>query len=106
MVTSVKDLMEWDIYEVNSKQHALTGNRVRGRLRKFAVQHNINLLVENTQDGEPRIRFAVISETDITLIQDFLRRLFDDIQIEVVLRNVKNPVLSRIRVNMDNRYTI
>tara|TARA_Y100000034_G_C6681907_1_gene299821 strand:+ start:271 stop:579 length:309 start_codon:yes stop_codon:yes gene_type:complete len=100
------ELIEWDMYEVNSERHPLTGNCVRGRLRKFALQNNINLLVENTQDGEPRIRFAVISGTDISLIQGFLTKLFDDVKIEKVFEKIKNPVLARTQVNLEERYEI
>ena len=102
----MEDLIEWDLYEVSSTKHSLTGNRVRGRLRKFSLENNINLLVENTTDKEARIRFAVISNSEITLIKDFLTKLFGDVLIEKVFDKVKNPVLSKMKVNIESRYTI
>ena len=102
----MEKLIEWDMYEVNSEKYSLINNQVRGRLRKFALENNINLLVENTQDGKPRIRFAVISNTNISPIQEFLTKLFDDVKIETVFEKIKNPVLSRTQVNMENRYQI
>lgn len=97
-------LLEWDVYEVNSKTFPLTGNRVRGRVRKFALNEGINLLVENTQDGPPRIRFAVLSGTDITLVTNFLKSLSADIIVTSVFKKLKNPVLSRTQVNIESRY--
>ena len=99
-----KELVGWDMYEVNSDTFPLTGNRIRGRLRKFTLENNINFLVENTQDGPPRIRFAVLAGEDISLIKNFLEDLSQDIQIEIVFEKVKNPVLSRTQVNLVHRY--
>ena len=99
-------LLEWNIYEVNSKNHPLTKNRVRGRLRKFALNNNINLLVENTQDGDSRIRFAVLSGTNITPIKNFLIKLFPDVTFDLVFEKVNNPVLSRTQVNLEHRYEL
>ena len=102
----MEHLIEWDLYEVSSIKNPLTKNKVRGRLRKFSLENNINLLVENTMDKDARIRFAVISNSDITLIKDFLTKLFDDVLIEKVFDKVKNPVLSKVKVNIESRYTI
>jgi len=100
------ELIEWDMYEVSSHEGSVTGNKVRGRLRKFALNNNINLLVENTQDGDPRIRFAVLSGESIDPIKDFLIGLFSDVIFELVYEKVKNPVLSRTQVNLEHRYEI
>ncbi len=98
------DLIRWDIYEINSKNHQLTSRRVRGRLRKFALSKNINLLTENTEKGEPRVRFALFSGSDPEIINEFLKTMFPDIQIELVLKNIANPVLSKLKVNSTERY--
>ena len=99
-------LIEWNIYEINSKKHRLTQNRVRGRLRKFALLNNINLLTENTEKGEPRVRFAIISGEDISKIKNFLINLFDDVKVDLVREKIKNPVLSKLKINLEHRYEI
>ncbi len=100
------ELIEWDMYEVSSEKHPLTGNMVRGRLRKFCLGRSINVLVENTQDKEARIRFAVISGTDISLIKEFFKNLFNDVLIKRVFEKIKNPILAKIKCNIEERYTI
>ena len=94
------------MYEVSSEKYSLTGNMVRGRLRKFCLEKNINLLVENTQDKDAHIRFAVISGNDISLIKDFLKIHFDDVQVELVFEKIKNPILAKVKCNIEKRYTI
>ena len=39
-------------------------------------------------------------------IKEFLNNLLPDATIELVRENVANPVLSKLKVNIDDRYTI
>jgi len=101
----MNNIIEWDVYEVSSIKHSLVKNKVRGRIRKFAIENNINLLVENSIDDESKIRFAVFANDNIDLIREFIVNLFDDAKIEKVL-TAKNPVLSKLKVNSSERYEI
>lgn len=78
---------------------------LRGRLRKFANQQNINLLTENEENGS-KVRFALLTESDPTTMSAFIISLVPDAQIERVREKVPNPALSKLQVNIDERYTI
>ena len=100
-------LFMWKIYEITSKND-LQGVMFRGRLRKFATLNEINLLVENDEVDKNCVRFTVlISESEhISTIINFIKEKIDK---EVNVRFVgdfQNPVLSKLKVNDENRYTI
>ncbi len=100
----MNNIIEWDVYEISSNNNPLIKNKVRGRLRKFAINNKINFLVENGQDKEAIVRFALISETNPQPIKDFIKSLFEDVKIELVLKKIQNPVLSKLKVNLIERY--
>ncbi len=97
-------LLLWDIYEITSTQ-SLQGVMLRGRLRKFANQEDVNLLVEN-DENENVVRFAVFEGCDVSLVADYIRSMIPGAQIECVRERISNPVLSKLKVNEDERYTI
>ncbi len=101
-----KELIRWDIYEITTKETPINGVMLRGRLRKFYLEKGINLLTENTQDIEASVRFAVISGHDVSDINDYLISIIDDVTIKLVLESVPNPVLSKLKVNIEDRYTL
>lgn len=98
------DLLLWDIYEIQSPS-SLQGVMLRGRLRKFANQKAFNLLTENEEAGAA-VRFALIGSSDPAVIIGFIGSIIPDATIERVRENVPNPVLSKLQVNIDDRYTI
>jgi len=100
----MNNIIECDVYEISSNNNPLIKNKVRGRLRKFAINNKINFLVENGQDKEAIVRFALISETNPQPIKDFIKSLFEDVKIELVLKKIQNPVLSKLKVNLIERY--
>jgi hypothetical protein len=97
------NLLYWDIYEIRSIS-SLHGIMLRGRLRKFANQNDQNLLVENEETGDA-VRFALLSGSDSTWISEFARSVVSDADIKRVRDNIPNPVLSKLQVNLDERYT-
>lgn len=97
-------LLLWDIYEIHSST-SLQGVMLRGRLRKFANQHNENLLVENDEDKNV-VRFALLAESDPALIRGYIFSIIPDAQITRIQDAIPNPVLSKLKVNLDDRYTI
>ncbi len=97
-------ILSWDIYEIESSDAMLHGVKLRGRIRKFAIEQGMNCLVENATDKENGVRFALESDSDITLISDFVKILLPEAEITKVMDAVQNPVLSKLKVNDVSRY--
>ena len=100
------DLIKWDIYEITTKKTPINGVMLRGRLRKFYLEKKKNLLTENTQDIEASVRFAVFSGESIEDVKNYLESIIPDISIEKVMESIPNPVLSKLKVNIEDRYTL
>ena len=106
-----KPVLTWQIYEAFSNTTSLINVKFRGTLRKFALEKQINLLVENATDKENVVRFAILvdydSDSNYKMISSFLLEKFAD-KVEVLIlkdfRFVENPVLSKLVVNNDSRY--
>ncbi|MDO8538157.1 MAG: hypothetical protein Q7S21_04695 [archaeon] len=90
----------------SSKTSSLTGVKLRGRIRKFGLENGLNVLAENASDVKGNARIAVIAGTKISLIEKFLKQIVPDSKIELKLKNISNPVLSKLKVNEENRYEI
>jgi hypothetical protein len=99
-------MLYWDIYEIISETESLNGVMLRGRIRKFALEREKDILVENTEDKENSVCFAVLVGTNIGSIQKYIVSFIPDAKIVLVLQNVKNPVLSKLKVNQEERYTL
>lgn len=54
-------LLKWNIYEISTDKTSITGAMFRGRIRKLGLENNFNVLVENAEDIENRVRFAIIN---------------------------------------------
>ena len=104
----MEKILKWDIYEISSEEESLHKVKFRGRIRKFSLLNNINLLVENVskKDGENKVRFAVLNKEDAEKIKKFVFEIFPKLEIKLVLENVENPVLSRLQINNSERYFI
>lgn len=99
-------LISWDIYEIKTEKTPINGVMLRGRIRKLCLENNTNVLVENTQDVDGDVRFAVISGEKPTDIINYLNKIIPDIKIELVRENIINPVLSKLKVNIKERYDL
>ena len=97
---------ERDIYELSSEKNKITWVRVRWRTRKFCLENNITIILDNTTDKEWCVRFWVPTWYSIEKIESFLKTIIDDSHIELVLEKIKNPVLSKLNVNDESRYNI
>jgi len=102
----MKDLISWNIYEITTVSTPINGVMLRGRIRKFGLENGQNILTENTQDIEYSVRFAVISHDPIHAISEYLISIIPDISIKLVQKNIMNPVLSKLKVNKEERYTL
>ncbi len=98
--------MGWDIYEIRAESTPINNVMLRGRIRKFCLERNRNVLAENTQDIEKAVRFAIPFGEDPLDIKEYLKRILPDVTIELIRENIKNPVLSKLKVNMEDRYTL
>ena len=54
-------MLLWDIYEILSEKHMLHGVKCRGKVRRFAVLNDVDLLIENASDA-PIVRFAILAK--------------------------------------------
>ena len=98
-------MIRWDIYEITSST-PIHGVMLRGRIRKFAIEKNQTCMVENASDKENTVRFAVITEEDSEAITGFIKTLAEGISVEKIEGSIKNPVLSKMKVNDESRYKI
>ena len=100
------NLIKWDIYEISAENSSLTGVKLRGRIRKFGLKNNINILTENTTDVSGNVRIAILENTNISIIDSFLKKIIPDFYLELKVKGIKNPVLSKLKVNDESRYII
>tara|TARA_Y100000310_G_C20477678_1_gene713188 strand:- start:566 stop:910 length:345 start_codon:yes stop_codon:yes gene_type:complete len=107
MVTIMdRELITWDIYEIGADSVPLNGVMLRGRIRKFCIENKRNVLVENTQDVENSVRFAIPSGEDPTSVKDYIIKILPEAKVVLVREDVLNPVLSKLKVNIEDRYKL
>ena len=100
------ELLKWHMYEVTAGASSLNGVMLRGRIRKFGIEHGLNVLVENAEDKENGVRYAVMNANDGDQIGEYIRSVVFDARVTPVGENIVNPVLSKLKVNLEDRYTI
>jgi ketol-acid reductoisomerase len=96
----------WDIYEITTKKTEIHGVMLRGRIRKLGIENGFNVLCENATDVEKCVRFAVITPEDAEKVSDYVKSIIPDVRVAQVLKHVINPVLSKLKVNIEDRYTL
>lgn len=99
-------MYKWDIYEITTRETPIQGVMFRGRIRKYALLNNINLLAENASDKENVVRFAIESGSSPEEIITFLKSIVSDVNVELIEKDLINPVLSKMKVNIEDRYDI
>lgn len=99
-------LLMWDIYEIHTTQTEIHGVMLRGRIRKLGLEQGFNVLCENATDEEKCVRFAVLSHEDAKIVTDYLKSIIPDVTVVPVAESVRNPVLSKLKVNKDERYIL
>lgn len=99
-------ILSWDFYEIRSTGTALHGIKLRGKIRKFTIGNNISCLMENASDEENVVRFALLANTDPKQIIDFVKKVIPEAVIAESLKNIPNPVLSKLKVNDSTRYEV
>lgn len=105
-INMTTDLLSWDIYQITTETTEIHGVMLRGRIRKLGLEHGFNVLCENATDEERCVRFATLYGEDPIIVIDYLKRIIPDVKTELVLDNVANPVLSKLKVNKEERYTL
>ncbi len=99
-------MINWNIYEISSSTQTLHGVKFRGRIRKFAISQNINVLSENATDTDNVVRFALEASQSPEPFIEFINAIMPDCQVKLVATQVTNPVLSKLKVNQAERYHI
>jgi len=99
------DVLKWDMYEITAKTE-IHGVMLRGRIRRLGLERGFNVLCENATDAENCVRFAVFNDDDAGKVSDYLRTIIPDVSVRAVLSGVANPVLSKLKVNKEERYSL
>lgn len=99
-------LLNWRVYDISAETSSLNGAMLRGRIRKLGIEKGFNVLAENTEDRENGVRFAVLAEADADIIKSYLNTIANDISISLLESGVVNPVLSKLKVNIESRYQL
>ncbi len=82
---------------------------LRGRIRKFGLENDIDVLAENAEDEENAVRIALLTKSAPSLlieITGFLTRIIPDIEVVYSMSGVRNPILSKLKCNDESRYKI
>ncbi|MCD8494670.1 MAG: hypothetical protein LRY46_00905 [Candidatus Pacebacteria bacterium] len=93
----MQSLNLYTIYEIYSPTQPLHGVMFRGRIRKLCIEKNINVLVENAEDKDNVVRFAVLDPRDAIDITDYVMSITPDAEISLCLERVPNPILSKLK---------
>ena len=99
-------ILYWDFYEIRSTGVPLHGVKLRGRIRKFTIENDITCLMENASDEENVVRFALLADEDPARVLAFVKSLVPEVSISESLKNIPNPVLSKLKINDPTRYEI
>ena len=102
----MNELIKWNIYEISAQQSSLNGVMLRGRIRKFGLERAMNVLAENAEDLENGVRFATTSPEDAQQVSEYVLSIIGDANVQLVSEQVVNPVLSKLKVNLADRYTL
>lgn len=99
-------VITWDVYEIRTRQTEIHGVMLRGRLRKLGLEQSFNVLCENATDAENCVRFAVPAGETPDPINQYVTSVIPDASVVQVATAIKNPVLSKLKVNKEERYTL
>lgn len=99
-------LLSWRVYDISAVTSSLNGVMLRGRIRKLGIEKGFNVLAGSAEDRENGVRFAVLAEADADIIKSYLQAISDDISVTLLESDVVNPVLSKLKVNIESRYKI
>lgn len=97
-------MISWDIYTVQPTTDPITGVKFRGRVRKYCVGRRCNVLLENAEDQEGCVRFAIPAGENPDDIIEYIKSLVPTVTVELSEQGVHNPVLSKLKVNILSRY--
>lgn len=60
--------------------------------------------MENASDEDNIVRFALLADSEPEMINRFVLELVPEAEVIVSLKNIPNPVLSKLKVNDSSRY--
>lgn len=92
--------------KISSVKSSLNGVMLRGRIRKLGIEKEFNVLAENTEDVQNGVRFAVPNDDDAETVVDYLKTIIDHVVVSKVLEGCPSPILSKLKVNIESRYTL
>lgn len=98
------DLLQWYLYEISAEDSPLHSVKLRGKIRKFAIVHGVNIQVENATDKDNVVRFAVLSHDNARAVSDYVVSIIHDAKVVLLKDDIQNPVLSKMIVNTYEKY--
>ena len=99
-------LLLWDIYEITTTGESVNGVMLRGRIRKLGIEKGFNVIAENTTDISNGVRFAVLNNNDGETVSGYIKSIIKDCSVLKISDSVANPVLSKMKVNIAERYKL
>ena len=97
-------ILTWDIFEIRCDCEVLHGVKLRGRIRKFTLEHSTSCLVENASDEGNVVRFALLADSSAEAVSKFVKSILPEATITDSMKSVPNPVLSKLKVTDSTRY--
>lgn len=103
--------MKWTIYTLwtVSSTENLIGVMLRGRIRKFGIENNIDILAENGEDNKECVRIALLTESansTLPLVKEYLLKIIPSIKVTQEITGIPNPILSKLKCNDESRYEL
>lgn len=106
IIRGMEDMLRWNVYEIAAQESSLNGVMLRGRIRKFGIENSINVLAENTEDVDNGVRFATLDADNAERVSEYVQSIIGDATVSLVFEGIANPVLSKNKVNDEDRYTL
>ena len=95
-------MLEWYKLEIRG---AVVNVKFRGTLRKWSIEQQIDLQVENAENNEGcDVRVYVLSLEDREIVGDWIVNNFNATVTVVGETTVKNPVCAKDKCNISTRY--
>ena len=64
------------------------------------------MYLKNNQEKENSVRFAIPTKENPALINEYLNQILPGVLVKLVAQDIPNPVLSKLKVNLEERYTL
>ena len=99
-------LIQRDLYSVKSWTHPITWVMFRGRVRKYCLWIEQNIVLDNSESWEEEVHFGIPTWENPEKIIKYINSIVPETIISLEMTNIANPVVSKFKVNDESRYTL